>query len=227
MTVLELKDVTKVYGQGPSEVTAVDGANLTVDGGELVLLMGPSGAGKSTLLQLCGGLLRPTSGDVFLGDDEVSALTEKRLPAVRLAKIGFVFQAFQLLANLTAIENVRLPLEAAGRSRADADERACELLVELGLEDRLHAKPATMSGGQKQRVAVARALVNDPPLILADEPTGNLDSHSGAAVMKLLLTAVRERGKGVLCATHDQRVRDVADRVVWIEDGRLADRSFL
>jgi putative ABC transport system ATP-binding protein len=202
-------------------VTAVDDANLDVTAGELVLLMGPSGAGKSTMLQLCGGLLRPTSGEVWLGDVEVTALTEKRLPAVRLAKVGFVFQAFQLLANLTALENVRLVLEAAGRPKADAEARAKDLLVELGLEGRLRNLPATLSGGQKQRVAVARALANDPPLILADEPTGNLDSKTGQAVMRLIEAAVRERGKSVLCATHDPRVRDVADRVVWIEDGHL------
>jgi putative ABC transport system ATP-binding protein len=200
---------------------AVDDANLDVAAGELVLLMGPSGAGKSTMLQLCGGLLRPTSGEVWLGDVDVTALTEKRLPAVRLAKVGFVFQAFQLLANLTALENVRIVLEASGRSKADAEAKAKDLLVELGLEGRLRNLPATLSGGQKQRVAVARALANDPPLILADEPTGNLDSKTGQAVMRLIEAAVRERGKSVLCATHDPRVRDVADRVVWIEDGHL------
>jgi putative ABC transport system ATP-binding protein len=219
--VLRLKDVTKIFGEGAAAVTAVDDANLDVTAGELVLLMGPSGAGKSTMLQLCGGLLRPTSGEVWLGDVEVTALTEKRLPAVRLAKVGFVFQAFQLLANLTALENVRLVLEAAGRPKADAEARAKDLLVELGLEGRLRNLPATLSGGQKQRVAVARALANDPPLILADEPTGNLDSKTGQAVMRLIEAAVRERGKSVLCATHDPRVRDVADRVVWIEDGHL------
>jgi putative ABC transport system ATP-binding protein len=219
--VLRLKDVTKVFGEGAAAVTAVDDANLDVAAGELVLLMGPSGAGKSTMLQLCGGLLRPTSGEVWLGDVDVTALTEKRLPAVRLAKVGFVFQAFQLLANLTALENVRIVLEASGRSKADAEAKAKDLLVELGLEGRLRNLPATLSGGQKQRVAVARALANDPPLILADEPTGNLDSKTGQAVMRLIEAAVRERGKSVLCATHDPRVREVADRVVWIEDGHL------
>jgi putative ABC transport system ATP-binding protein len=219
--VLRLKDVTKVFGEGAAAVTAVDDANLDVAAGELVLLMGPSGAGKSTMLQLCGGLLRPTSGEVWLGDVDVTALTEKRLPAVRLAKVGFVFQAFQLLANLTALENVRIVLEASGRPKADAEAKAKDLLVELGLEGRLRNLPATLSGGQKQRVAVARALANDPPLILADEPTGNLDSKTGQAVMRLIEAAVRERGKSVLCATHDPRVRDVADRVVWIEDGHL------
>ena len=216
--VLRLEDVSKTYGQ---DVTAVSEVNLAVEPGEFVLVMGPSGAGKTTLLQICGALLRPDRGKVWLGDSEVTDLTEKRLPGVRLAQLGFVFQAFQLLANLTALENVRLVLEAAGRDRAEANSRARELLEELGLEDRLHALPATLSGGQKQRVAVARALVNDPPLILADEPTGNLDSKTGAAVKELLHAAVKERGKSVLCVTHDTRVRDVADRVLWMEDGRL------
>ncbi len=223
--VLRLDDVSKVFGEGPSAVTAVDSASLVVNPGELVLLMGPSGAGKSTLLQLCGALLRPTGGRIWLAGAEVTALDEKRLPAIRLSKLGFVFQAFQLLANLTALENVRLVLEAAGQPRADAERRARDLLEQLGLGERLRSKPAMLSGGQKQRVAVARALANDPPLILADEPTGNLDSKTGAAVMRLLEAAVRERGKAVLCATHDQRVREVADRIVWIEDGHLSDRS--
>jgi putative ABC transport system ATP-binding protein len=220
-TVLQLKGVTRVFGAGDAAVTAVADANLELPKGELVLLMGPSGAGKSTMLQICGALLRPTSGEVWLDGTHVTALTEKKLPAVRLAKLGFVFQAFQLLANLTALENVRLVLEAAGKSKADAEARAKELLEELSLSHRLHSKPATMSGGEKQRVAVARALANEPPLILADEPTGNLDSKTGAAVMRLLLAAVKERGTSVLCATHDNRVLEVADRIVRIEDGRI------
>ncbi len=217
--VLRLAGVTKVFGSGAAEVTAVSDASLELKRGELVLLMGPSGAGKSTLLQLCGALSRPTSGSVWLDGVEVTTLTEARLPEVRLRKLGFVFQAFQLLANLNALENVRIVLEAAGHPGADA--RARELLASLGLDHRLSARPATLSGGEKQRVAVARALANDPPVILADEPTGNLDSKSGAAVMDLLVGAVRERGTAVLVATHDDRVRAVADRVIRIEDGRL------
>jgi putative ABC transport system ATP-binding protein len=216
--VLCLENVNKAFGE---EVTAVSEVTLAVEPGQFVLVMGPSGAGKTTLLQICGALLRPDSGKVWLGDTEVTGLTEKRLPAVRLAQVGFVFQAFQLLANLTALENVRLVLEAAGRDRGEADAGARALLEELGLADRLNALPATLSGGQKQRVAVARALANDPPLILADEPTGNLDSKTGAAVKELLHAAVKERGKSVLCVTHDTRVRDVADKVLWMEDGRL------
>ncbi|MDQ3979092.1 MAG: ABC transporter ATP-binding protein [Actinomycetota bacterium] len=216
--VLCLENVNKAFGE---EVTAVSDVTLAVEPGEFVLVMGPSGAGKTTLLQICGALLRPDSGKVWLGDTEVTGLTEKRLPAVRLAQVGFVFQAFQLLANLTALENVRLVLEAARRDRGEADSRARALLEGLGLADRLNALPATLSGGQKQRVAIARALANEPPLILADEPTGNLDSKTGAAVKELLHAAVKERGKSVLCVTHDTRVRDVADKVLWMEDGRL------
>jgi putative ABC transport system ATP-binding protein len=219
--VLRLEAVTKIFGEGASEVTAVADVSVSINPGELVLLMGPSGSGKTTMLQLCGGLLRPTRGKVWLDGTEITALTEKQLPAIRLAKIGFVFQAFQLLANLTALENVRLVLEAAGQGRPAAEDTARKILTDLGLERRLRALPATLSGGQKQRVAVARALANDPPLILADEPTGNLDSKTGAAVMALLLSAVQERGKSVVCATHDPRVQAVANRVVLIEDGHL------
>ena len=214
---VQLERVTCSYG-GQAVLADV---SLGIPAGAFVGVVGPSGAGKTTLLQICGALLRPDAGKVWLGDNEVTDLTEKRLPGIRLAQVGFVFQAFQLLANLTALENVRLVLEAAGMDRDQSDARARQLLEELGLKDRLDALPATLSGGQKQRVAVARALANDPPLILADEPTGNLDSKTGAAVKELLRAAVKERGKSVLCVTHDARVRDVADRVMWMEDGRL------
>lgn len=219
--ILRLDDVSRVFPAGDGEVKALTEVNLSLKGGELVMVMGPSGAGKTTLLQVCGALLRPTTGNVWLGDLELGRLSDIQLTEVRLERVGFVFQAFQLLANLTALENVRLVLEAAGRPKADADSRARELLQGLGLKGRLAARPATLSGGEKQRVAVARALANDPPLILADEPTGNLDSKTGAAVMALLDDAVRNRGKTVLCVTHDRRVEEFADRVVWIEDGRL------
>jgi putative ABC transport system ATP-binding protein len=218
--VLRLEAVSKTYA-GAQDVAAVVEVSLELSPGELVLVMGPSGAGKTTLLQLCGALLRPSSGRVWVAGTEVSDLPEKRLPGLRLSKIGFVFQGFELLANLSALENVRLVLEAAGADRSKADERARSLLTGLGLGERLSSKPSMLSGGQKQRVAVARALANHPTLILADEPTGNLDSHTGAAVMQQLVAVAGERGTGVLCVTHDHRVIEYADRVVQIEDGRL------
>ncbi len=221
---LVLEGVTKVYEPGGQAVTAVREASLTATPGELVLVMGPSGSGKTTLLQVCGALLRPTSGRVWVDGTEVTALDEKRLPRLRLFKLGFVFQAFHLLANLTALENVRLVMEAAGTARAEAGARARQLLVDLGLEHRLDFPPVKLSGGEKQRVAIARALANDPPLILADEPTGNLDSRVGAEVTRLLEAAAKEHGKAVVCVTHDHRIAPLAHRVLWLEDGRLTER---
>jgi putative ABC transport system ATP-binding protein len=192
--------------------------------GEVVLVMGPSGSGKTTLLSMCGALLRPTAGHIWVAGTDVTALTEKQLPALRLAKIGFVFQAFNLLANLTVVENVRIVREAAGEPRARADARARELLEQLSLGARLGYLPEKLSGGERQRVAIARSLANDPQLVLADEPTGNLDSKTGHQVMDLLEHLAKERGKSVVCVTHDHRVQDIADRVLWLEDGHLASR---
>ncbi len=220
---LLLEEVSKVYGEGDQAVPAVREASFTAAAGELVVVMGPSGSGKSTLLQMCGALLRPTSGRVWLDGAEVTAMTEKQLPQLRLAKLGFVFQAFQLLGNLTAVENVRLVMEAAGRPRSEADARAREILTELGLGERFDFLPSKLSGGQKQRVAIARALANDPPLILADEPTGNLDSHVGWEVVRLLEAAAKDQGKSVVCVTHDHRIQPLAQRVLWLEDGHLSE----
>ncbi len=221
---LRFENLTKMFGEGDTAVSAVNHASLSVSPGELVLIMGPSGSGKTTLLSMCGGLLRPTSGRVWIDKDEITALTEKQLPRVRLRSVGFIFQTFNLLANLTALENVRVVMEATGTPGRDADGRARELLEELRMAKRQDALPEELSGGEKQRVAIARALANDPPLILADEPTGNLDSKTGYQAMHMLELLAKERGKTVLCVTHDQRIEDVADRIQWLEDGELSER---
>jgi len=221
--VLRVEGLAKTYATTAEEVSATVDASFTVGRGELVLVMGPSGSGKTTLLLMCGGLLRPSSGRVWLGGDEISGLGERHLPELRLRRVGFVFQAANLLANLTAVENVRIVLEAAGRRRAPAEERARELLARMELERRFDHLPAQLSGGERQRVAIARALANDPPLVLADEPTGALDSRTGAGVMGILRGLVDEGSTSVVCVTHDPRIVGLADRVLWLEDGRLSE----
>lgn len=221
---LSLEAVTKVYGEGDVAVHAVSDVTLNVESGQTVLIMGPSGSGKTTLLSMVGALLRPTSGRVMLGDDEVSALSEKELPALRLRRIGFIFQLFNLLENLTAAENVRIVMEAAGTPRRVAQRQVHDLLGELRLNKRADARPETLSAGERQRVAIARALANDPPLILADEPTANLDARIGYQTMHALELLAAERNKAVVIVTHDDRIADVADRVYWLEDGRLSDQ---
>ena len=191
--------------------------------GEIGLIMGPSGSGKTTLLAMCGALLRPTSGTVWIQGTDVTLLPERALPSLRLRRIGFVFQSGNLLANLTALENVRIVLRAGGSGRADADRRARDLLGELGLGRRTDARPGVLSGGERQRVGIARALANDPPLLLADEPTANLDSRAGHSLMDAVEALAKKHGKTVLIASHDQRIADVADRVMWLEDGRLEE----
>lgn len=220
---LRLEDVSRSFGKGAAAITAVKDVSLRVDQGDVVLVMGPSGSGKTTLLAMCGGLLRPSGGRIWLGEDEVTGLGERDLPELRLRQIGFIFQSANLLANLTAEENVRLVIEAAGARREEARRRARDLLVELRLGDRADALPEQLSGGERQRVAIARALANDAPLLLADEPTANLDSRAGYQMMHMIELLAKEQGKCVLIVTHDQRIADIADRVVWLEDGALAD----
>lgn len=221
---LRVEGVAKTYRHEAEDVTAALGVSFSVARGELVLVMGPSGSGKTTLLLLCGGLLRPTAGRIWIDGTEITALSERRLPEIRLRRLGFVFQAGNLLENLTAAENVRIVPEAAGRSRAEAGRRAHDLLGSLGVDHRARYLPAQLSGGERQRVAIARALANEPPLLLADEPTAALDSTTGAAVMGTLRRLVDERGTSVLCVTHDPRVVAVADRVLHLDDGRLSTR---
>lgn len=220
---LDVRRATKRFGVGDTAVTAVRDVSLEVEPGEIVLIMGPSGSGKTTLLSMMGALLKPTEGSISLDGTEISALSEGRLPDIRLRQFGFIFQDFNLLSALSALENVALVAELAGRGRRAARDAARSLLTELGLGARLDFLPEQLSGGEKQRVAIARALVNDPALILADEPTANLDSRIGHEIMRLLRRIAKEQGRSVVIVSHDQRIRDIADRVIWLEDGAFRD----
>jgi putative ABC transport system ATP-binding protein len=220
---LDVDHVTKRYGDGETAVTAVRDVSLAVEPGEIVLIMGPSGSGKTTLLSMMGALLRPTTGAIHLDGTALSELSESRLPAIRLHQFGFIFQDFNLLSALTIRENVALVAELAGVKRNAAREKATAILTELGLGARLDFLPEKLSGGEKQRVAIARALINDPALILADEPTANLDSKIGHEIMRLLRSIAKEQGRSVVIVSHDQRIRDIADRILWLEDGMFKD----
>ncbi len=222
MTLLEVEGLTRIFGSGPTLVRAVDGVDLEVDAGELVLVMGPSGSGKTTLLSMVGGLLRPTSGRIAIDGLEITGLAPRQLARVRRHLVGFVFQTFNLLETLSAQENVEIALNVAGMSRPESARRARELLLEVDLEERLHFRARDLSAGEKQRVALARALANRPLLLLADEPTANLDSEAGQTVMELLRDLTRAKGSGALVVSHDPRLEAVANRVLRLEDGRLA-----
>ncbi len=219
--ILEVHGLTKVFGSGRAAVRAVDGLSLTVRRGELVLVMGPSGSGKTTLLTLVGGLLRPTSGIVRVNGLEITSLKERQLTKFRRHYLGFIFQSFNLLESLNARENVEAALNFAGVGGRKARKRAVQLLSDLGMADRLRARPHTLSGGERQRVSIARALANDPQLILADEPTANLDSRHGHEVVELLHDIARQQQRTIIIVSHDHRIRDVADRVLWLQDGRF------
>jgi len=215
---IALRGMTRHYQVGDQIVRALDGVDLDVPDGDYVAIMGPSGSGKSTLLHLLGCLDRPTAGSYRLDGSEVGALDDAALADVRSRRIGFVFQFFHLVPSLTAKENIQVPMEIAGRR--DAAERAQALLDEVGLHDRGHHYPSQLSGGEQQRIAIARALANDPPLILADEPTGNLDSSNGRHVLDLLLQVRRSRGVTLVLVTHDPNVAAVADDRLVLRDGR-------
>ncbi len=220
---LQISGVTKRYGTGSTEVVAVQDVSLSVAPGEIVLIMGPSGSGKTTLLSMLGALLKPSEGTIRMNGDVISALAENRLPDIRLREFGFIFQDFNLLSALTALENVAIVAELAGLKPSAARKKATALLSEMGLAKRLNFLPEKLSGGEKQRVAVARALINDPALILADEPTANLDSRIGHEIMRLLRHIAKEQGRSVVIVSHDQRIKDIADRVLWLEDGRFKE----
>ena len=223
--ILHIAHVTKRYGSGAALVSAVRDVSLEVAPGEVVLIMGPSGSGKTTLLQMMGALLKPTEGMIQLNGTMLSALAENRLPGIRLHQFGFIFQDFNLLSALTVLDNVALVAELASTRRSEARKRAATLLTELGLGERLHFLPEQLSGGEKQRVSIARALVNDPTLILADEPTANLDSKIGHEIMRLLQHIAKDRGRSVVIVSHDQRIQDIADRVLWLEDGQFKEMA--
>jgi putative ABC transport system ATP-binding protein len=220
--VLELRDVRKTYVTGAEEVHAVDGVDLEIIEGEYVAVIGPSGSGKSTLMNILGCLDVPTSGEYRLAGEDVAHLDEEQLAGIRNRRIGFVFQQFHLLASLTAARNVELPLAYAGVSRAERRCRAVEALARVGLDDRTEHRPNQLSGGQQQRVAVARALVTEPAILLADEPTGNLDSASTHDVLELL-DDLHASGRTIVLITHEHDVAARASRVVTIRDGRITE----
>jgi putative ABC transport system ATP-binding protein len=219
---ISVRQLTKTYEGGTAGTLALRGVDLDVSAGELLMLMGPSGSGKTTLLSIMGCILTATSGSVRVAGKEVVGLREKELPAIRLEHIGFVFQGFNLFPTLTAGENVELMLDLKGISGAKAKKRAQELLEQVGLSSKYGSFPADMSGGQKQRIAIARALAGDPSIILADEPTAALDSHTGRTVMEMMSELAHKRGRAVVIVTHDSRVVSFADRIVRIEDGMIA-----
>jgi len=223
--ILSLEGVTKVFGSGERAVTALADVSLEARAGEVVLVMGPSGSGKTTLLTIAGALLKPTLGTVRLCGTNITELDETRLASIRRDKVGFVYQSFNLLEALTALENVRLVASHGTRNGTMPQERAKELLAMLGLGHRLNSLPKHLSDGEKQRVAIARALAKAPALMLADEPTANLDAERGHEVVELLRQKALEMNKSLVIASHDHRIRAVADRVVWLEDGRLRTES--
>ena len=221
--VIEARELAKVYRMGEVQVHALSGLSMVVRRGEVVSIMGPSGSGKSTLMNIIGCLDRPTSGDYILDGENVSNLKDDQLASIRNRKVGFVFQSFNLLPRATALTNVELPMRYSGM-RSGRKERARAALQSVGLEDRITHRPSELSGGQQQRVAIARALVNDPAILLADEPTGNLDSKSGAEIMHLLLTLNQERGTTLLIVTHDSEVAAQSQRIIRIRDGMVEEK---
>jgi len=214
-------DLTKVYGSGDAQVRALDGVSLDIASGEFTAVMGPSGSGKSTLMHCCAALDVPTSGQVFVGDTEIGSLSDKKLTNLRRERIGFVFQSFNLVPTLSAGENILLPLSIAGRKPEPAWYESVISTVRLG--DRLDHRPNQLSGGQQQRVAVARALMSRPHIVFADEPTGNLDSKSGAEVLMLLRSSVDDGGQTIVMVTHDPVAAAYTDRVVFLADGKIVD----
>ncbi len=227
MTIISTQNLTKVFGSGPTAVTALDQVNLSVKKGEFVAIMGPSGCGKSTLLHLMGGLDVPSSGDVIIEGTSITEMNDDRLTELRRRKIGFVFQFFNLIPVLNALENAALPITLDGIKPAEAQKQAAEWLARFGLADRLSSRPDQLSGGQQQRVAIARALVAEPALILADEPTGNLDTHSGDEIAGIMRDVAKKYNRTVVMVTHDPRIAAYADRIIFLKDGVIVDETVL
>ena len=219
---IELSHITKIYRMGGVDITVLSDVSLTVQPGELIAIMGPSGSGKSTIMNMLGCLDRPTSGSYRFEGREISSMTDDELASIRNVKIGFVFQTFNLLPRFSALKNVEVPLIYSGVPARLRQERAMPLLQQVGLAERMHHKPTELSGGQQQRVAIARALVNHPPLLLADEPTGNLDSRSGEEILKILI-GLNQQGVTVIIVTHDQTVAGLCKRIISVKDGQIID----
>jgi putative ABC transport system ATP-binding protein len=227
MALIQTENLSKVYGTGETAVTALNRVNLQVNPGEFVAVMGPSGCGKSTLLHLLGGLDRPTGGKVTIDGTALAAMKDDDLAKLRRKRIGFVFQFYNLIPVLNAEENAALPVTLDGIPPAEAKKHAVELLQKFGLGDRLKSRPDQLSGGQQQRVAVARALVADPALILADEPTGNLDTRAADEIAALLARVSKEFGRAVVMVTHDPRIAAYANRIIFLKDGAIVDETVL
>ena len=219
--IVRVSNVTKTFQLGKIAVDALKGVDLAIPAGQYVSIMGPSGSGKSTLFNMIGGLDKPTSGKVFIDEVDISQLDAYELAWLRCRKIGYIFQTFNIIQVMTALENVTLPMIFAGMRNEPAVEKGMELLELVGLADRFQHKPFELSGGQQQRVAIARALANDPAIILADEPTGNLDLATGEEIITLLKNLSKDRGVTIISATHDIKMLNVSDQVVWIRDGRI------
>lgn len=225
MALIQVENLTKIYGKGETAVTALDNVSLSVESGEFLAVMGPSGCGKSTLLYLIGGLDRPSAGQVIIKGQDLNKLSDDALTRLRRREIGFVFQFYNLIPVLTATENAAMPILLDGTRTSKAKAKAREWLEKVGLGDRLNNRPDQLSGGQQQRVAVARALVAEPELILADEPTGNLDTHSSEEIADLLRQVANQWGRAVVMVTHDPNVAAHADRILFLKDGIIVDET--
>ena len=225
--IIDVRNIRKEFGKKHTKVIAVRDVSMKVEKGEIVLILGPSGSGKTTLLSMIGCIMTPTSGEIYINGEKISDMSEEYLPKIRKKRIGFVFQSFNLLRSLTVRENVEVALNLNGIKGRDAKEKSREILTELGLSKRLNFFPVDLSGGEKQRVSIARALVNSPKIILADEPTGNLDSKTGQRIGKILRNLAKKRETTAIVVTHDNRMENIADRILYLEDGMIRDKKIL